>query len=235
MDSAFLYLDDIINQREPIYVRNTSRTRGVVVLTLNDSGRTHREVIPDTRFPICLSNKATPDMIRNSQSLRQFLDAGALTLVPKDEAEAELKRPGVKEALVDAYDRIGYKNKEVLAMRRGEEDLSETPGVHNQLDASVAGSLPEQFTNEFDENIGMAEPVSDTEVQVRVEYLVDALANKDMRSRQVKNELMAMDLSTEDLTYIIDNTAGIVQKYAKSRFAGDEEQSEEVDGHIEKV
>ena len=239
MESAFMYLDEVIRKGDPIYVRNTSKMRGIVVLTLNDNGRTHRETIPNTKFPICLSAKATPDMIRNSQSLRQYLDAGVLSLVPKDKAEEELRQSGVREALAEAYNKIGYRNAEVMAMRRGGDDdqalLAEPTKTHMQLDAAVAGALPEQFSNEYDDLIGDAEPESDTEVAVRVEHLVEALAQKDMRSRQVKNELMSMDLTQADLAFIIENTAGIVQKYAKERLANGDETESDVDGHIEHV
>lgn len=224
MDSAFMYLDKVIESGDPVYVRNVNKERGILVLTLNDSGRTHREVIPNCKFPICLSNKATPDMIRNSSSLRQLLDAGALELVSQKQAEKELKDPSVREALTAAYEKIGYKNREVMAMRNKGADIESTDDIvpiHQQLDASVAGALPQAFSNEYEEDIQDAEPESHDgpEVTVRVQHLVEALAAKDMKSRAVKLELMAMDLTEADLAFIIDNTSGIVQKYGKEKLA----------------
>jgi hypothetical protein len=241
-ESAFLYLDKVIESGEPVYVRNVNKERGILVLTLNDSGRTHREVIPNCRFPICLSNKATPDMIRNSSALRQLLDAGALELVTQVDAERELSDPGTREALSAAYEKIGYKNRDVKRLRSGSGN-AKVPGttdivpVHQQLDAAVAGELPSAFTNEFDEDIGDADPEQgdENDVSVRVQHLVEALASKDMKSRAVKNELMSIDLTSEDLAFIIDNTSGIVQKYAKEVLAETSGNSIEAGGYIEAV
>lgn len=234
--SAFIYLDKVIEKGEPVYVRNVNKERGIIVLTLNDSGRTHREAIPNCRFPICLSNKATPDMIKNSSSLRQLLDAGALELVSMEQAEKELSDPGVREALSAAYEKIGYKNREIQRMRGGKTDISEDTvvPVHQQLGASVAGDIPQAFANEFEEDIGDAPTESDDDsVTVRVQYLVEALASKDMKSRAVKNELMSIDLTSTDLAYVIDNTSGIVQKYAKEQLAATSGSSMETGGYVE--
>lgn len=233
--SAFIYLDKVIETGEPVYVRNVNRERGIIVLTLNDSGRTHREAIPNCRFPICLSNKATPDMIKNSSSLRQLLDAGALELVSMEQAEKELSDPSVREALSAAYAKIGYKNREIQRMR-GKTDISEDTviPVHQQLGAAVAGEIPLAFSNEYEEDIADAPPESDDDsVTVRVQHLVEALASKDMKSRAVKNELMSIDLTETDLAYIIDNTSGIVQKYAKEQLAGTRGSSMETGGYVE--
>lgn len=223
--SAFLYLDHFIEAKNPIYVRNISTQRGIVVLTLNDNGRTMREAIPATRYPVCLSNKATPDMIRNSSSLRQFLDAGALELVDHKQAEKELMEPGARAALQAAYESIGYKNREVRGMRGGATDIAdageddEEVPVHRQLDAAVAGNIPAPFAHDFSDVIEDEEPDDPGAPQVRVQYLVEALASKDMKSRQVKAELMGLDLTPSDLAFVIAKTTGIVQKYAKEELA----------------
>lgn len=235
--SAFIYLDKVIEKGEPVYVRNINKERGIIVLTLNDSGRTHREAIPNCRFPICLSNKATPDMIKNSSSLRQLLDAGALELVSMKQAEKELSDPAVREALSAAYEKVGYKNREVQLMR-GATDISKDTvvPVHQQLGTAVAGEhpVPQAFSNEYEEDIADAEPESDEDaVTVRVQHLVEALASKDMKSRAVKNELMSVDLTETDLAYIIDNTSGIVQKYAKEQLAATRGDSIETGGYVE--
>lgn len=224
MESSFQYLDKAIESGDPIYVRNVNKERGILVLTLNDSGRTHREVIPNCRFPICLSNKATPNMIRNSSSLRQLLDAGALELVTVKSAEEELSDPSVREALTAAYEKIGYKNRDVMRLRGATEEIKQEGGIvpiHDQIGSITAGTeIPQAFANEYEEDIGNAEPeTNEEEVAVRVQHLVEALASKDMKSRAVKNDLMSIDLTTADLAYIIDHTSGIVQKYAKETLA----------------
>jgi hypothetical protein len=215
--SAFVYLDDLLDKKEPIYVRNSSARRGIVVVTLNDGVRTHREAIPNTKYPICLSNKATPAMIRNSRDLRTLLDRGVLSLVSKEVAERELSRDGVRQALQDAYDRIGAGSAAVRKLRGQKDDDGDEIGTA----PSDALLLPNGQEKGFDpENIEDDEAVTDyPDVHLRVQTLVESLINRDMKSRQVKSELMSMDLTKDDLAYIIDNTQGIVQKYAKERFA----------------
>lgn len=225
--SAFVYLDDLLDKKEPIYVRNSSARRGIVVLTLNDGVRTHREAIPNTKYPICLSNKATPAMIRSSRDLRTLLDRGILTIVSKEKAEKELSKEGVRQALQDAYDRIGAGSSAVRKLRGQKEEDGDEIGTAPSENAL----LPNGQDRAFDpEDIEDEEAVTDyPDVQLRVQTLVESLINRDMKSRQVKSELMSMDLSKDDLAYIIDNTQGIVQKYAKERFADVEGSSPDID------
>jgi len=217
-ESAFVYIDRILDSKEPIYVRNVFSKRGIVVVTLNDGNRTHREPIPNTKYPICLSNKATPDMIRNSKSLRQLLDKGVLELVPHKVAEKELSNPNVRQALADAYERISPSSSGVKANRtptnQDNEDF-DAPSVDDsdvEHNASLSNS---------DDDVGFErENDPETEgVAIRVVTLVESLLSRDMKSRQVKSELMSMELSSEDLSYVIDKTTGIVQRYAKEQLA----------------
>lgn len=218
--SAFVYLDDLLDSKEPIYVRNSAtKHRGIVVVTLNDGVRTHREAIPNTKYPICLSNKATPGMIRNSRDLRSLLDREILSLVPKEVAERELNKEGVRQALQDAYDRIGPGSAAVRKLRGSKEDEGDEIGL-----APSDALLPNGQEKSFDpDNIEDEEANTDyPDVQIRVQTLVESLLNRDMKSRAVKGELMSMDLTKDDLTYLIDHTQGIVQKYAKERFSEQE-------------
>jgi len=216
-ESAFVYIDRILDSKEPIYVRNVFSKRGIVVVTLNDGNRTHREPIPNTKYPICLSNKATADMIRNSKSLRQLLDKGVLELVPHKAAEKELSNPNVRQALADAYERISPSSSGVRANRtptnQDDEDF-DAPSVDDsdiEHNASISASDDVGFEREDDpETEGVA---------IRVQTLVESLLSRDMKSRQVKSELMSMELSREDLSYVIDKTTGIVQRYAKEQLA----------------
>lgn len=215
-NSAFVYLDSLLDKKEPIFVRNTYSKRGIIVVTLNDGARSHREAIPNTKYPICLSQKATPDMIRNSKSLREMLDKGVLSLVSRADAEKELSKPGVLQALSDAYQRIGVGSSEVQKLRRRVED--------DEIIGSAPSDVPLLANGEerpFNpDDIEDEDPDSDgSEAQIRVQTLVESLVNRDMKSRQVKSELMSMDLAETDLAYLISNTAGIVQKYAKDKFA----------------
>lgn len=216
--SAFVYLDDLLDSKQPIYVRNIYPKRGALVITLNDGSRTHREIIPNTKFPVCLSNRATPSMIRNSKDLRECLDRGALTLVPKEQAERELSDPSVREALTEAHARLSPRSAAVQKARATNDEGEDLTSLGSAYSSKAEKQAPPRS-----DVIEDAAPEDDDEeyndVNIRVQTLVASLESKDMKSRQVKSELMSMDLTEGDLSYLIDNTVGIVQKYAKERYA----------------
>lgn len=214
--SAFVYLDSLLDNKEPIYVRNSYVKRGIIVVTLNDGNRSHREAIPNTKFPICLSAKATPDMIRNSKSLRSLLDKGALSLVSKDTAEKELSKAGVREALAEAYERIGFGSSAVKKLRQRPDDeeviVSTSANIPMMANGEERPFDPDNIEDDDSESSG-------DDAQIRVQTLVESLTNRDMKARQVKADLMSMDLTEVDLAYLVSNTSGIVQRYAKEKFA----------------
>jgi len=208
--SAFVYIDELLDNKVPIYVRNIYKTRGIVSVTFSDG---HKEVIPNTKFPVCLSSRATPDMIRNSRCLRQMLDHGVLELVDYKVAEEELSDPDIRNALEDAYARISNSSTDVLAHRTAKSSDPDSPKPSDATDKANSFSRDVEFVGEEDpdeETAGVAD---------RVLTLVESFNNKDIKSRQVKSELLSLDLSSEDLSYLIDNTTGIVQRYAKEKFA----------------
>jgi len=216
--SAFVYLDDLLDSKQPIYVRNIYPKRGALVITLNDGTRTHREIIPNTKFPVCLSNRATPSMIRNSKDLRECLDRRALALVTQEQAEKELSDPAVREALAEATARLTARSSAVQKARSVNDDGDDLTSLGSEYSSksSPAMSKPSDVIED-------AEPEDEDEeysdVNIRVQTLVASLASKDMKSRQVKSELMSMDLTESDLSFLIDSTSGIVQKYAKERYS----------------
>ena len=217
--SSFVYLDDVLDSKEPVYVRNTFSKRGAIVITLNDGTRTHREIIPNTKFPICLSNKATPAMIRNSKDLRECLDRGALSLVSKEQAEKELSDPTVREALAEAHARLSPRSAAVQKARSTNDGGDDLTSLGSEYSAKSAAPAHTTRTDVIEDAEPEDEDEEYSDVNIRVQTLVASLSNKDMKSRQVKGELMSMDLKETDLSYLIDNTTGIVQKYAKERYA----------------
>lgn len=220
--SAFVYLDDLLDANEKIYVRNTSAKRGIVVLTLSDGARVHREPIPNTKYPICLSNKATPAMLRNSSDFRRLLDKEILSLVPRAEAEAELAKTGVREAVAEAYDRIqsgGQQVKSYRSMSDSDDDTLAAMAVKAASDISTPTQVLDLNSAFSNGDLEDADSEDGSDVQIRVQTLVESLNNKDLKSRQVKHELMSLTLTAADLAYLIDSTTGIVQKYAKELFA----------------
>tara|TARA_R100000656_G_scaffold104176_1_gene76117 strand:+ start:145035 stop:145778 length:744 start_codon:yes stop_codon:yes gene_type:complete len=233
--SAFLYLDEMLDKKEPIYVRNVARymgKRGIVVVTLNDGHRSHRETIPNTRHPVCLSAKVTPAMIANSKSLRELLDGGSLELVPREVAEKELSDETVQEELAAAYKSIGLRSEDVMRLRRGDDDFKITnenglalqPDLSPQKDFVSFDNAPDMgnpYNNSYSDDIQVLADagLKDEGASPRIVGLVEALSAGDMKAREVKSELVGMELSEKDLAYLIANASGIVANYAKEKFA----------------
>jgi len=220
-----LLIDQILDSNKPIWVRNVHKPAGVVVLTLSDnSGRTAMETIPKVRHPVCLSARATPNMLRNSMNLRDLVQKGVLQLVTDDEANEYFRNN--PDAAVDvqlAYQRLGTNDPRVAKNREigkvGDELL------HHKLSDSVTATsysgdefgdaLTEPDPDEFDE-IGVAPSEEDASVKPRVKAIMESLGTKEMNIREVKAELGSMDLSEDDLAYVVSNSTGVIEKWAKS-------------------
>ena len=82
-----LDLDGLLNEGKKIYVKNTSRPMGHIVLTfVTAHGKAVPRNIPRTWIPICLTDTLSPDVIAQSNELRQFLNKGILALVEPEKA-----------------------------------------------------------------------------------------------------------------------------------------------------
>lgn len=222
-DSSFVYLDDILDRNEKVYVRPTHRKKAILVLKFVDGNQIVPEVIPRTKYPICLSNKATPMMLRSSRDLRLHLERGTLTLVSQTVAEAELSKPGVRDALRQAYDNINPSTSTLAKARYNEPDpidpiLGEDPTRGNFIHLDRTGDLEDADSAGGSDDFELDDDSPDLGVSPRVESLVAALLGKDKKARQVKAELMSEDLTEEDLSFLIENTSGIVQAYAKEQY-----------------
>ena len=93
-------LDELLSAGKKVYVKNTSHPMGHIVLTfVTPNGRAVPRPIPRTWIPICLTDTLAPNIIRDSNDLRQFIAKGVLALVDPTDAHAQMLRlNGVKEA-----------------------------------------------------------------------------------------------------------------------------------------
>lgn len=222
-----LSLDSLLDNNEEVYIRNIHKPRGIIVLSLTDrSGKPQREVIPNTKVPINLNNRLTPDTIKNSADLRRLLSDGVLELVDQKEATHILEDPSKREELAAAYRNATGKHVDVDKIRGlEEEETANSSDTHIQGLAVVAGKADEiqERLKMAAENAGIDDDdEEDPGVQIKVKTLIAQLSANppEIKNREAKYQLSTLDLTREDLYYIIENTSsGVVNKYAKEQLA----------------
>jgi hypothetical protein len=180
-----LDLDALLNEGKKIYVKNTSRPMGHIVLTfVTAHGKAVPRNIPRTWIPICLTDTLSPDIIAQSNELRQFLNKGILALVDPQIAQNELKTADASEE----------------SRRLNLSDFSDKAEVTERTLV-----LDNQFTAEANplnpmEPAQLADPVNN-----RVKSTLLRVESKDITEREAVAEFRIMqgELTSHDLTYII--------------------------------
>lgn len=182
-----LDLDSLLNDGKKIYVKNTSRPMGHIVLTfVTAHGKAVPRNIPRTWIPICLTDTLSPDIIAQSNELRQFLNKGILGLVEPSEAQNELQGTDAQEES-RRLNLSDFSNKA--------EATERTLTLTNQFTAT-ANPLNPQGPE------GMSDPVNN-----RVKSTLLRVEAKDITEREAVAEFRIMqgELSSHDLTYIISS------------------------------
>ncbi len=180
-------LDSLLNDGKKIYVKNTSRPMGHIVLTfVTAHGKSVPRNIPRTWIPICLTDTLSPDIIAQSNELRQFINKGILGLVEPEAAQEELKGADAQEESA----RLNLSDFSTKATAT-ERVLS----MENQYTAE-ANPLNQQGPE------GMVDPVNN-----RVKSTLLRVESKDLTEREAVAEfrIMKAELSSHDLTYIISS------------------------------
>ncbi|RKZ79203.1 MAG: hypothetical protein DRQ35_04640 [Gammaproteobacteria bacterium] len=180
-------LDSLLNDGKKIYVKNTSRPMGHIVLTfVTAHGKSVPRNIPRTWIPICLTDTLSPDIIAQSNELRQFLNKGILALVDPETAQSELRGEDAQEE----SERLNISDFSSKATAT-ERVLS----LENQYTAE-ANPLNQQGPE------GMVDPVNN-----RVKSTLLRVEAKDLTEREAVAEfrIMEKELSSHDLTYIISS------------------------------
>jgi hypothetical protein len=180
-------LDDLLDEGRKIYVKNTSRPMGHIVLTfVTANGKSIPRAIPRTWIPVCLTDTLSPDIIRQSNDLRLFLTKGVINLVDPDEAQKALQSPEAQEEL-NRLNLSDFSNKAESTDRVLQMDSQQTfsSAINNPM-ATVDGMVEDPVNSRVKSNI------------LRVE-------SKDMTERDAVTDLRIMqdELTTHDLTYII--------------------------------
>lgn len=216
------HIDQILDENKPVWVRNIHKPKGQIVLAMYDrSGQVIKVVLPPLNHPICLTDRVTPETIRHSTSLRDLLSRKVLELVSPADAQQHYELyPNAREAVDRAFSQQDYGNPEIRKMRETGRD-KEDDLLYNTTDGAViAGRNPALDVEDKDDaDIGSTPDDEDGDVQVRVKVLMEALANREKKAREVRSDLEFLDLSDSDLAYIVSHSQGLVEKYAKQEFA----------------
>ena len=194
-------LDDLLDNGKKVFVRNTTRPMGHIVLTfITNNGKSIPRNIPRTWIPICLTDSLAPDVIRQSNDLRLFLQKGVIALVDPDEALQELEKADSQEELkrlnISDFSATATATERVLQMDKDQSTTS--PSINNPM-APIEGVV--------------ADPVNN-----RVKATLLQVEAKDMTEREAVAEFRIMrgELSHHDLTYIISQA---VEEGPLRRFA----------------
>lgn len=181
-------LDSLLNDGKKVYVKNTSRPMGHIVLTfVTAHGKSVPRNIPRTWIPICLTDTLSPDIIAQSNELRQFLNKGILALIDPAEAQQELQSEDAQEE--SARLNLSDFSSKATATER-------VLSMENQYTAESNPLNPQGPQ-------GLADPVNN-----RVKSTLLRVESKDITEREAVAEfrIMKAELSSHDLTYIISST-----------------------------
>ena len=180
-----LNLDELLNDGKKIYVKNTSRPMGNIVLTfVTAHGKAVPRNIPRTWIPICLTDTLSPDIIAQSNDLRQFINKGVIALVDPQEAQVELDKADAIEE-TKRLNISDFSNKAEVTERTLTMENQYTPEANPLNPMSPEGLL---------------DPVNN-----RVKSTLLRVESKDITEREAVAEfrIMQAELSSHDLTYII--------------------------------
>lgn len=93
-------LDDLLKDNLPVYVRNRSKPRGEVTVTVfRPDGNPYLIVVPKTWVPICITDQVSPETLKNSDDFRLNLQKGLLELLSVEAAQELLNDPDASEEL----------------------------------------------------------------------------------------------------------------------------------------
>ncbi len=211
MSTQRLY--ELLDHRQPIYVRNVSgrgthEPTSLVMLQVRLPDNSIKPVkIPAMRFPINLSSMiAPPEALGNSQDFLDLLNKGILELVEPEDAIDELSdgnvSAAVKSALRDVYNRTPMARTNEATVVDG---VRRIPKVEDEDESSVLGKVMQDDDYEPGAiKIAKAKGGASTKVMQMVASLsADASLAKDTLL-----DLQSMpddDLGDNDLGYIINN------------------------------
>ncbi len=203
--SKQINLDDLLEAGSKIFVQNTSRPMGHIVLTfVTPNGQSIPRPIPRTWIPVCLTDTLSPEVIKQSSDLRLFLNKGVIKLVDPEEATKQLRGKDAQEERkrlnISDFSAEADSTERVLKM---EAQQTFVPAVNNP-NAPIEGVVTDPVNNR----------VKATLLQVEATDLTEREAVAEFR-------IMKGELTHHDFTYVISQTKedGPLRRFAFQELA----------------
>lgn len=203
-------LDDLIESGD-LWVKNTTdaKSRRVICINyVNRGGHVKTELIPNTPHPIHLSNRMTKDMLRESSDLRRYVTTKALTIIDPEQAEKYYEqKPMALDAVNHAYAKILNAPSPIPrpSMIKTDPNASAKQLEQNDDDGKMSSEIKTQSHLQL------------VAVKPQVQVIVAGYNNKEKARPidEVMMDLMNIDLTEEDLRYMINHTIGALHERAK--------------------
>jgi hypothetical protein len=205
-----LTVEWLIQNDLPVWVKNQTRPKGQVVLTVihPGSGRASSIKIPRTHLPICLTDHAPPESLRQSQDLLALHRKGILDLVWPEDAEGELEREGVTHEM-QRLQISQFSAHSTFVSDRVAEDQKMADRAN-----TTRSALDGNFTTEQDQM---------QQITPRVIQFLEQYKSGDLSIKALLSELKTLEseLSPTDCSYLIANgPEGQIKQFAQKLLAG---------------
>ncbi len=105
-------VQEYFNKEKEIYVYNATNPLGIISIAFGEQMDKHF-TIPKTTKPICITDRVPKKFIEESQSFRNLVASGKVSLITKVEYEKVMQAPGVKEIVEKQIQDLERKTVEV--------------------------------------------------------------------------------------------------------------------------
>jgi hypothetical protein len=183
-------ISEYFKQEEDIYVLNTTKPLGIISVAFGEKGDIH-ETIPKTTIPFRLTDRIPKEQVVKSIAFRSIVQKGFLTLL----TEAEYRK-----MITPTKERIVSEERERLANKQ---------------------TLPPDLSTDVSEGKSSVEP----EINPRVIQLMHfhnieehgEMGGAIPSENAIVDELSILDISEDDLAYIMTHSHGQVKDWAMDK------------------
>ena len=209
MSSRKLDLDDLLDRKQPVYIKNNAlKAQLLLVVALRDkNGRNQTLKVPPVDLPINVTAQFSADAIRESSDIRRLLFNRTLVLVDPEEAVKQLNTP-------DARDQMKALSLSVYA------DTAPSNAVRDNLERLNKKSQGEALTAKDVLNNNAEE---DDKVSLKIKGIIVSFQSKEKSSKETLTKLKGMKsaLTEADLTFIISQcrTETTIREFAEATLA----------------
>lgn len=155
---SFTEVDGMLAARQPLYIRNSHRTKGgvltIIAITYPTAEGPQSFNVPASTIAFDICQFVDPESLRSSKSFRMFLNKGVIALVPEAEALAEMRNRENGEIFRVAYEDANNtyvaradeakKEQQATATARDEQNREQAGamrGILTSLDPTLAKAL----------------------------------------------------------------------------------------------